>query len=345
MSKEAMKLALEGAANYIDALGGDSRKYRQTLANEALDKKAENARELGLDYEPAQQEPVAWMEMVVANLVREGVNKHKARELAQHFYTSPPAQQEPAIGKGKEFSERLKLCARNVAFVASGRVDMSSAAMQEMFALIDHVCVGIDFPQPAQQDSTCNNTLRAQGKAYTRTCKKCGKGPCIADRVQPEQERPSFAEWTSDHVRDNLHKLKPEQEQWDAIPDAFNEWWNADYDDTGNPYRKDSPAYWAWSGWKAASKQPEQEPVAWVCNGTNSHHDIDFFEEDVDSLSVGTQLYTSPPAQRTWVALTDEEMFEAIRQLYSSDKVARLAVSHSKDEYRAIEAKLKEKNT
>jgi hypothetical protein len=28
---------------------------------QALDKKAENARELGLDYEPAQQEPVAWI--------------------------------------------------------------------------------------------------------------------------------------------------------------------------------------------------------------------------------------------------------------------------------------------
>jgi hypothetical protein len=30
---------------------------------QALDKKAENARELGLDYEPAQQEPVAWMDI------------------------------------------------------------------------------------------------------------------------------------------------------------------------------------------------------------------------------------------------------------------------------------------
>ena len=30
--------------------------------------------------------------------------------------------------------------------------------------------------------------------------------------AQPEQERPSFAEWTSAYVRDNLHKLKPEQE-------------------------------------------------------------------------------------------------------------------------------------
>jgi hypothetical protein len=29
------------------------------------------------------------------------------------------------------------------------------------------------------QDSTCNNALREQGKAYPRTCKKCGKGPCI----------------------------------------------------------------------------------------------------------------------------------------------------------------------
>ena len=31
MSKEVLKLALDGAANYIDALGGNSRKYRQAL--------------------------------------------------------------------------------------------------------------------------------------------------------------------------------------------------------------------------------------------------------------------------------------------------------------------------
>ena len=34
----------------------------------------------------AQPTPASWMEMVTANLVREGVNKHKARELAGHFY-------------------------------------------------------------------------------------------------------------------------------------------------------------------------------------------------------------------------------------------------------------------
>ena len=33
--------------------------------------------------------------------------------------------------------------------------------------------------QPAQQDSTCSNALRIQHKAYPRTCKKCGLGPCV----------------------------------------------------------------------------------------------------------------------------------------------------------------------
>jgi len=32
-----------------------------------------------------EQEPSAWRDMIVATLVREGVNKHKARELADHF--------------------------------------------------------------------------------------------------------------------------------------------------------------------------------------------------------------------------------------------------------------------
>jgi len=72
-----------------------------------------------------------------------------------------PAQ-EPVAGKGKEYSEQLKLCARNVAFVSAGRVDMSSAAMQEMFALIDHVCVGIDSPPAAQPEER-------------NFCPRCGK--------------------------------------------------------------------------------------------------------------------------------------------------------------------------
>lgn len=38
-------------------------------------------------------EPTQWREMVVVTLVREGINKHKARELADHFAAQP--EQEP----------------------------------------------------------------------------------------------------------------------------------------------------------------------------------------------------------------------------------------------------------
>jgi hypothetical protein len=88
MKDEALKLALEALEAHAD-IGIKSDKaitaIKQALANEALDKKAENARELGLDYEPDYkvtvvddqhpkgvpleqwgrpapvQEPVAWM--------------------------------------------------------------------------------------------------------------------------------------------------------------------------------------------------------------------------------------------------------------------------------------------
>lgn len=186
-------------------------------------------------------------------------------------------------------------------------------------------------------------------------CFKCGESWALGtERIckcpdellaeQPaQQERPNFAEWASDYVRDNLHKLKPEQGQWDAIPDAFNEWWNADYDDTGNPYRKDSPAYWAWSGWKAASKQPaQQEPVAAECNfvGTKEwgrcsieHHNLVQSEPHKWPDYQTRLLYTSPPAQRTWIGLTDE------------DEIDWEEGGNLKDLVKAIEAKLKEKNT
>jgi hypothetical protein len=58
------------------------------------------------------QEPTPWRDMVVVSLVREGINKHKARELADHFVnftlTPPLLVQEPvaweqfypSMGKG-----------------------------------------------------------------------------------------------------------------------------------------------------------------------------------------------------------------------------------------------------
>ncbi len=42
-----------------------------------------------------EQEPSQWRDMVVVTLVREGINKHRARELADHFVTPLTAQRKP----------------------------------------------------------------------------------------------------------------------------------------------------------------------------------------------------------------------------------------------------------
>ena len=57
MTKEALKIALEaleliGMKNWSLREDKAITAIKQALANEALEKKAENARELGLDYEP-----------------------------------------------------------------------------------------------------------------------------------------------------------------------------------------------------------------------------------------------------------------------------------------------------
>jgi hypothetical protein len=74
-------------------------------AQQALDKKAENARELGLDYEPAQQEPVAtdWERIArvqdakLRAMCNESGGFEKLCEVMDRYeHTSPqPAQQEP----------------------------------------------------------------------------------------------------------------------------------------------------------------------------------------------------------------------------------------------------------
>jgi hypothetical protein len=131
---EALDLALEALGMYQAAGFGNSTDFNkqheafykaQTAITaikqaHALDKKAENARELGMDYEPAEGTQVS-----------------------------------------KVWWDGEKLMAKPIPLV--------------------------DFYQPVQ-DSTCNETLRAQDKAYPRTCRKCGLGPCIGAPAAPVQE-------------------------------------------------------------------------------------------------------------------------------------------------------------
>jgi hypothetical protein len=46
--------------------------------------------------------------------------------------------------------------------------------------------------------------------------------------------------------------------------DQFNTWWDSSELLKDNPYREDSPAYWAWEGWCAAALA-EREACAKLC--------------------------------------------------------------------------------
>jgi hypothetical protein len=104
MTKEALKLALEAlescdAAHITD---GGRQWYdeklvdkaitaiKEALANEALDKMAENARELGLDYEP-EQKPVAWMnDSTPSGIFARHIDGARNFGCTIPLYTTPP---------------------------------------------------------------------------------------------------------------------------------------------------------------------------------------------------------------------------------------------------------------
>ena len=167
------------------------------------------------------------------------------------------------------------------------------------------------------------------------------------DYEPAQQERPSFAEWTSDHVRNNLHKLKPQPVQQD-IPDliagALGVSRGTAYDmmrEALASEAKEQPA--------PVAKPHEQEPVA--IHQFRSPHCSDWYDGVPDHhdghgpYEVRT-LYASPPAQRK--PLTDDEIWREYRFLWPFHPAEeRKLASDILMFARAIEAAhgIKEKNT
>ena len=89
-----------------------------------------------------------------------------------------------------------------------------------------------------------------------------------------------------------------------------------------------------------ALAQPEQEPVARVIDNGTPEGATEWipFTNRVEPLKTGDLLYTTPP-QRPWVGLTNNELQPI------ADEYRILFGSWVEDFARAIEAKLKEKNT
>jgi hypothetical protein len=109
------------------------------------------------------------------------------------------------------------------------------------------------------------------------------------------------------------------QVEWADIPKEFNDWWDADRLTQTNPFREDSPAYWAWEGWqaRAALAQPEQaEPAAIVSSVTEPGQ----YGVKVRWLGgfpqIAMKLFTHPPRREP---LSNEELDRLWREPMSAD--------------------------
>ena len=94
---------------------------------------------------------------------------------------------------------------------------------------------------------------------------------------------------------------------------------------------------------EALAEQPaQQEPVAWIDEFGNvfplgAQRGPKYLNEPMKPL------YTSPPPQRTWVGLTDDEIWKD-DAIMSANSGYGATFDTLRDMVRAVEAKLKEKN-
>ena len=111
------------------------------------------------------QEPTPWRDMVVVSLVREGINKHKARELADHFAAQPV--QEP-VGEVVEVN--------NDGF----RCEFSQ-----------HLPVGAKLyiapPPPVQEPVVCRFCHSKKG-CWTWQCYNCGEIDDVQQPAPPQRQ-------------------------------------------------------------------------------------------------------------------------------------------------------------
>lgn len=75
----------------------------------------------------------------------------------------------------------------------------------------------------------------------------------------------------ANHIADASKLVPPipgAHEVWATVPKEFSDWWDADELPHGNPFREDSPAYWAFAGWQAraalAATAAPVDPHVWL---------------------------------------------------------------------------------
>jgi hypothetical protein len=270
-------------------------------------------------------------------------------------------------------------------------------ALEYADEMIDTVCVPNAITAIKQalaapvQDSTCNNSLREQGKAYPRTCRKCGKGPCVAlanaaldkmaenarelgldyEPVLKDNSNYRYDPPVAEPVGEigwggsvNWHKSIPEfgtdlyttppaapvpLTETQQIAEALRQ--------RGLTLLKTSTGYTVLKlGPVQAQATPPAAPAAAPVQVLQRYSPDGEGGMELDSLGAYIKLQdvsTPPAAQRQWVGLTDEEVMNATRKEGHEllDFIYEYGTGSEGTEERvvaickAIEAKLKEKNT
>ena len=279
--KKAMKQAMEALKESIDVpcYGGHPKQeaayhaLQKALANEALDKKAENARELGLDYESAQQEP----------------------KLSEIFC-------------GVDFADgMLSVC------VLRRRADDVAELLH-----VEHIAL------QAQQGLSDLDVWKVRALQAEAVIAKFMSEPA----AQPKYRRGDRLICLETEEYCVIH-ISGTDRQWVKFPDTHvgvykNEQLAELFELLPKEIEIEQPA--------------QQEPMAWLSTDSIGERYL-CFDKPLDNDSLQS-LYTSPPAQRTWVGLTDEEVESVWKQVEVSDFhdcVQPFA--------RAIEAALRSKNT
>jgi len=113
----------------------------------------------------------------------------------------------------------------------------------------------------------------------------------------------------------------------------------------GRMYAEDLDASVGWLPlYTTPPAAPVQEPVAWGVFEGGNLHDMFFTKEEADNMAHLKGLHaevkplTTPPAQRQWTGLTDEERSEIESEVLMRGE-------GYPEVFAAIEAKLREKNT
>jgi hypothetical protein len=205
--------------------------------------------------------------------------------------------------------------------------------------------------QPAQQDSTCSNALREQGKAYPRTCKKCGLGPCVELAQQAlnkkaenarelgldyEPAQPTVPQDIPDLIAgalgvsrgtayDMMREALAEQEPVATCPQdiihAITLYGDARADQDANNAPTTSHERLADCirlVRKALAAPVQQEPYGYVWFNKHMEHRFTRMEPlpDMGAMDI-KPIYTSPPARHGW---TTEQIAGMVRLKESQDK-------------------------